>query len=84
MVSDRPAPNWLVRMSAARASSGVGLTWREVVILRAYAKYLRQAGIAFSQAYMEQTLAANAKITRRIGRLMQALVDIDPEILKAA
>ena len=24
------------------------------------------------------------KITRRIGRLMRALVDIDPEILKAA
>ena len=26
-----------------------GLTWREVVVLRAYAKYLRQAGTVFSQ-----------------------------------
>ena len=34
-----------------------GLTWREVVVLRAYCKYLRQIGTAFSQAYMEETLA---------------------------
>ena len=54
---------------------GVGLTWREVVILRAYAKYLRQAGIAFSQAYMEQTLAHNGKITRRIVDLFTTLFD---------
>ena len=32
-----------------------GLTWRQVVVLRAYAKYLRQAGTVFSQEYMEQT-----------------------------
>ncbi|MBT7488030.1 MAG: NAD-glutamate dehydrogenase, partial [Rhodospirillales bacterium] len=43
-----------------------GLAWRDVVILRAYSKYLRQAGIAFSQAYMEQTLANNPKLTRLI------------------
>jgi len=63
--------------------SGVGLTWREVVILRAYAKYLRQAGIAFSQAYMEQTLAANAKITRRIVDLFVTLFDPGPPGSKA-
>ena len=33
-----------------------GLTWRQVVVLRAYAKYLRQAGTVFSQEYMESTL----------------------------
>ena len=54
---------------------GAGLAWREVVILRAYAKYLRQAGIAFSQAYMEQTLAGNARITRRIVDLFKTLFD---------
>lgn len=54
---------------------GVGLTWREVVIVRAYAKYLRQAGIAFSQAYMEQTLAANPRITQRIIELFTTLFD---------
>src|SRR5689334_10414302 len=32
-----------------------GLTWRQVVVLRAYSKYLRQAGTKFSQDYMERT-----------------------------
>ena len=35
-----------------------GLTWRQVVVLRAYAKYLRQAGTVFSQEYMESTFIA--------------------------
>ena len=61
----------------------VGLDWREVVILRAYSKFLRQAGIAFSQAYMEQTLAANAKITRRIVDLFVTLFDPGPPGSKA-
>ncbi len=33
-----------------------GLTWREVMMLRAGCKYLRQAQIPFSQNYMEDTL----------------------------
>ena len=38
---------------------GAALEWREVVLLRAFCKYLRQAGITFSQEYMEDTLANN-------------------------
>ena len=53
----------------------VGLNWRQVVILRAYSKFLRQAGIAFSQAYMEQTLAGNGPITRQIVDLFLTLFD---------
>src|ERR1700736_5757053 len=34
------------------------LGWREIAILRAYCKYLRQSGFTFSQAYMEQALSA--------------------------
>ena len=30
-----------------------GLSWREVSVLRAYAKHMRQAAFTFSQAYME-------------------------------
>ncbi|MDE2266908.1 MAG: NAD-glutamate dehydrogenase [Alphaproteobacteria bacterium] len=41
---------------------GAGLDWRDVTILRASAKYLRQAGIQFSQDYMEQALARNPDI----------------------
>jgi glutamate dehydrogenase len=40
------------------------LTWREVTVLRAYCKYLRQAGTAFSQNYMAATLARNAHVAR--------------------
>ena len=52
-----------------------GLTWREVVVLRAYCKYLRQAGIAFSQTYMEQTLSNNPGLTRDIVNLFMARFD---------
>src|SRR5262249_52725978 len=36
----------------------------EVVVLRAYAKYMRQIGFALSQAFIESTLAAHAGIAR--------------------
>ncbi len=52
-----------------------GLTWRQVVILRAACKYLRQAGIAFSQAYMENTLAANPGLAALIVELFEARFD---------
>jgi len=52
-----------------------GLTWRQAVILRAYARYLRQAGTAFSQLYLEQCLVANVPITRLLVRLFEARFD---------
>src|SRR6266850_2134446 len=54
---------------------GAGLTWREVAILRAYAKYLRQTGIAFSQAYMERALCLYPAIARAMVDLFQARFD---------
>ena len=54
---------------------GVGLSWREVVVLRAACKYLLQARIPFSQAYMEQTLGANPELARLIVRLFVARFD---------
>jgi glutamate dehydrogenase len=39
---------------------------REVTVLRALAAYLRQAGITFSQSYMEDTLAHHPKIARKL------------------
>ena len=52
-----------------------GLTWREVVLIRAYCKFLRQAGIPFSQTYMEQTLGRNPDLTRKIVDLFVTLFD---------
>ncbi|HEV7687412.1 MAG TPA: NAD-glutamate dehydrogenase domain-containing protein, partial [Acidimicrobiia bacterium] len=54
---------------------GAGLTGREVAVLRAYSKYLRQVGSAFSQAYMERTLAANPHIARLLVELFHARFD---------
>ncbi len=54
---------------------GAGLTWREVVILRAYAKYLRQAGATYSQAYIEATLAENPGIAARLVEMFHARFD---------
>jgi glutamate dehydrogenase len=51
------------------------LSWREVTILRAYSKYLRQTGFTFSQAYMEQALSANAAIAKRLVELFIARFD---------
>ncbi len=52
-----------------------GLAWRDVMVLRACCKYLRQAGIAYSQDYMEQTLANNPHTARQIVELFKARFD---------
>ncbi len=52
-----------------------GLGARDVEVLRAYAKYLRQAAIGFSQAYMEDALAQNPKIARRLVDLFRTMQD---------
>ncbi|MFE1831150.1 NAD-glutamate dehydrogenase [Streptomyces yangpuensis] len=49
-----------------------GLTWRQAVVLRAYAKYMRQAGSTFSQDYMEDTLRNNVHTTRLLVSLFEA------------
>jgi glutamate dehydrogenase len=51
------------------------LTWQQVVVLRAYAKYLRQAGTAFSQRYIERVLAANVGVSRLLIRLFESRFD---------
>jgi glutamate dehydrogenase len=48
---------------------GAELTWQEVSLLRAIAKYLRQAGGTFSQAYMEEALARNTRLARLLVEL---------------
>jgi len=53
------------------------LTWRQVVVLRAYARYLRQAGTAFSQDYVERVLRANVTVTRLLVRLFESRFDPD-------
>jgi glutamate dehydrogenase len=54
-----------------------GLTWRQAMVLRAYAKYLRQGGSTFSQSYIEECLTSNVHISRLLVRLFEARFDPD-------
>ncbi|MGX1855255.1 NAD-glutamate dehydrogenase [Streptomyces sp. NPDC055299] len=54
-----------------------GLNWRQAMVLRAYAKYLRQAGSTFSQTYMEDTLSNNVHTTRLLVSLFEARMSPD-------
>jgi len=53
-----------------------GLSAREIVVLRTYCKLLRQAGSAFSQAYMEDTIGAHPAIATLLIWLFE--VQFDP------
>ncbi|MCF6389578.1 NAD-glutamate dehydrogenase [Mycobacterium sp. MBM] len=50
-----------------------GLTWQQVTILRGYAKYLRQAGFPYSQAFVEGVLNNNPGTARSLVQLFEAL-----------
>ncbi|MBV9521752.1 MAG: NAD-glutamate dehydrogenase, partial [Alphaproteobacteria bacterium] len=52
-----------------------GLDWRQVVILRLYSKYLRQAGSTFSQAYIEDALARHPAIAAHLVALFECRFD---------
>ncbi|HYB48458.1 MAG TPA: NAD-glutamate dehydrogenase domain-containing protein, partial [Streptosporangiaceae bacterium] len=52
-----------------------GLTWREVTLLRACAKYLRQGGMRFSQDYVQRVLRSNGAVTRLLVRLFESRFD---------
>ncbi|MEA2468994.1 MAG: glutamate dehydrogenase, partial [Thermoleophilaceae bacterium] len=49
-----------------------GLTWREITVLRAVAKYLRQAGTTFSDLYVERALVAHPQLARMLVELFKA------------
>jgi glutamate dehydrogenase len=53
-----------------------GLSARQVIVLRLYAKVLRQAGTAFSQAYLEDALSGHPEIARRLVRLFETRFDL--------
>jgi glutamate dehydrogenase len=52
-----------------------GLTWREITILRAIARYLRQAGTTFSNHYLEQALIVHPEVARSLVELFVARFD---------
>ncbi len=56
-----------------------GLGPRHVEVLRVYARYLHQAGVAYSQTYIEQTLGKHAEASRILVELFLARFDPDIE-----
>jgi glutamate dehydrogenase len=61
---------------------GADLNARQIVMLRAFCRYLLQTGVPFSQAYMERALGANAAIARNLVRLFE--LRFDPEAGRGA
>lgn len=51
------------------------LTAEQIIVLRAYAKYMRQIGFALSQSFIEATLAAQAGIAGQLARLFELRFD---------
>jgi glutamate dehydrogenase len=61
-----------------------GLSAREIVVVRAYCRYLVQTGLPFSQAYMERVLVAQAPITRQLVRLFETQFSLQARSREAA
>jgi glutamate dehydrogenase len=51
------------------------LEWRQIAVLRAYAKYLRQIGSAYTQGYLEQVLAQYPTVTANLAALFTTRFD---------
>ncbi|WP_189222175.1 NAD-glutamate dehydrogenase [Saccharothrix coeruleofusca] len=52
-----------------------GLTWQQAAMLRAYAKYLRQAGTPYSQDYIEDAVLGHTEVATALVRLFEARFD---------
>jgi glutamate dehydrogenase len=69
---------WQGRVESDRLNSLVlraGLNWEETAVLRAFTKYMRQIGSAYSPSYVERVLLSNAGIVRLLIDLFHARFD---------
>ncbi|QRN03949.1 NAD-glutamate dehydrogenase [Legionella sp. MW5194] len=55
-----------------------GLNWRQVAVLRTYAKYFKQIGLTFSQEYIELALHNNATIAKKLVELFETRFNPEP------
>ncbi|MEQ8718923.1 MAG: NAD-glutamate dehydrogenase [Acidimicrobiales bacterium] len=56
----------------ARLVTRAGLDWRQVVVVRAYARYLRQIGATYTVGYLQETLSRNPAAVAAIVALFEA------------
>ncbi len=69
---------WFGRAEADRFNELIlraGVSWRQAVILRTYAKYLRQAGFPYSQFHIEGVALANPRSAYTLVELFEAMFD---------
>ncbi|RUR14721.1 NAD-glutamate dehydrogenase [Legionella septentrionalis] len=57
-----------------------GLDWRQVTVLRTYARYFKQIGFTFSQNYIISALNNNALISKKLVRLFE--LHFNPKTIK--
>lgn len=55
-----------------------GMPWRDVTVIRAVAKYMRQIGVSYSQDYLEATLQKHSQVTKLLAALFASR--FSPEI----
>ncbi len=53
-----------------------GLSWRQAALLRAYSRYLRQAGTPYSQEYIEDAVLAHTDVAVALVRLFETRFDL--------
>ncbi len=51
------------------------LSWRQVVVLRAYSRYLKQIGNPFSESYVTETLLNNVEMTVKLIEYFELMFD---------
>ncbi|SFB26288.1 glutamate dehydrogenase [Amycolatopsis marina] len=56
-----------------------GLSWRQAAVLRAYSRYLRQAGSPYSQEYIENAVLAHTDIATALVRLFETRFDLSTQ-----
>ncbi len=69
---------WRGRVESDRLNALVvhgGLDWRQITVLRAYAKYLRQTASTFTPAYIADVLNSHTNLARLLVRLFEARFD---------
>ena len=52
-----------------------GVTWRQAAVLRAYSRYLRQAGTPYSQEYIEDAVLAHTHVATALIQLFETCFD---------
>jgi glutamate dehydrogenase len=54
-----------------------GMSWRQAAVLRAYSRYLRQAGTPYSQEYIEDAVLGHTEVSTALVRLFEIRFDLE-------